>query len=179
MGATSKLALPWPELSVQADGPAAFQALATAAETKMTDYRSSAAWSNDYTVHVAPGAQATFFSLDVAATAIGWAWLDVDLAVSVGGPQGGRNLAGHPLIENAGGQFLLMQGSTLLRGLRWHSRGRAEIVFVGGGVAINLPPATTVIQLRIICACDSTSDSYGGDVYTANVGLTQFGAARS
>lgn len=32
MGATSKYSLPWPELPSQADGPAAFQALATATE---------------------------------------------------------------------------------------------------------------------------------------------------
>ena len=177
MGATASLALPWPELPSQADGPAAFQALATATETKMTNYVSSAAWNGDLTTHLDRGTQGTVFSQDIAANAIGWAWIDINMSIAVGGPQGGRNPA-HPIIENAGGFFSILQNTTVLRILRWHSRGRSEIVYVGGAVALALPVATSLIQLRLVMGVDGTSDVYGADLYTYNVGLTQFGAPR-
>lgn len=177
MGATSKLALPWPELPAQADGPAAFQALATATENKMTNYVSNSAWNGDTTIHVAPGVQTTVFSVDVAAAAIGWAWIELQAAIAIGGSQGGRFPSQY--VQNAGGFVSICQGATVLRIMRWHSRQRAEIVFVSGGVALALPVATTLVQLRIIMGTDSTSDVYGGDFYEYNVGLTQFGAARS
>lgn len=178
MGATAKLGFPWPELTNSADGPAAIQALAQQVETQMTNYNnpSAVAYGNDYNVHVAPGAQNTFFSIDIVPTVIGWGMIDVDCALAVGGPQGGRVPA--TPVQNAGGQLLVMQGATLLRGMRWHSRMRAEIVFVGGAIPVALPSSVSSIQLRLICACDTNSDAYGVDVYTANVAVTQFGAPR-
>jgi hypothetical protein len=176
MGATPNLALPWPELPSQADGPAAFQALATATENKMTNLVSSAAWNGDQSTHVAPGAVVSAFSQDVAATAIGWAWIDIQLVLAVGGSQGGRFPS--QFTQNAGGGVAINQNTTTLRTLRWNSRQRTEMVNVSGGCAVALPLATTLIQLRIFVSTDSTSDAYGCDIYEYNVGLTQFGAAR-
>jgi hypothetical protein len=178
MGATAKLGFPWPELTNSADGPAAIQALAQQVELQMTNYNfaSVVAYGNDYNSHVAPGAQTTYFSVDLTPAVIGWALIDVNVALSVGGPQGGRVPA--TPVQNAGGQVLIQQGATLLRGLRWHSRMRAEIVDVAGFIPLALPSSVGSIQLRIIVSCDSNSDAYGCDVYESNVSVSQFGAPR-
>lgn len=177
MGQTPKLGLRWPELSAQADGPAAFQALATDTENRMTAYNSTVNYNGDMNVHVAPGAQTTVVTVDIPATVIGWAWIDVQAAIAVGGPQGGRVPA--TPVQNAGGQLLICNGASVLRMMRWHSRQRAEITFVGGGCPFALPPATTVLQLRLVMSTDSNSDTYGADFYTYNASVTQFGAQRT
>jgi hypothetical protein len=92
------------------------------------------------------------------------------------GPQGGRNPGF--LVGNVGGGVTISQNTTPLRVLRWHNHNRAENFSTNGACALALPPATTLIQLRVVVSVDATSDSYGVDVVTYNVGVTQFGAAR-
>jgi len=176
MGATAKLGLPWPELANQADGPAAFQALAQATENKMTNLVSKSDWNADVNIQVVKNTQVTVFSQDVAAAAIGWAWLDVSFGIAVVGSEGGRFPS--QVVQNTGGSLLLAQGATTLRTLRWHSRGRSEFFYISGGVAIAVPSETSVIQVRVVMTTDSTSSSDGW-LYEYSVGLTQLGAARS
>jgi hypothetical protein len=71
-----------------------------------------------------------------------------------------------------------MQGTTLLRSIRWHSRTRSEFFSVNGAVGLQLPATVPTIALRLVCACDSQSDVHGGHVYEVNVGVSQFGALR-
>lgn len=171
MGASPVLALPWPELPVQADGPAAFQALATATENKMSNLVASGSWNGDLTSSVPPGTQVTIFSQDVAVVVNGWAWIDINIGIAVAGPAG----AGIP-IQNAGGYIFIQQNTTALRTLRWHSRSRAEMFWVSGGCALALPPSVNLAQVRIVMATDGSGQT--GFAYEYNVGVTQFGASR-
>lgn len=174
MGATPNLGLPWPELPTQADGPAAFQALATATENKMTTFITRSSWNGDIGVAAPPGAQVALFNQDTAAAAIGWCWIDVQVNITVGDPAVGGG------IPNVGG-MLIISGQNLsqeLRRFRWHSNHRSWIFSVGGGCAMALPASVSVINIQVTMAVDSGSASTGAQGVQYNVGLTQFGAAR-
>jgi hypothetical protein len=175
VGASSILGIPWPELPSQADGPAAFQSTANRTEQMMSNFVSRNDWNLDTNINIPKGSQVNVFSQDVAATAIGWAWIDVNIAIAVIGPEGGRFPA--TVVANTGGQVLIQQNTTTLRTLRWHSQHRSEFFTCGGGVAVALPLATSLVQVRVVVAVDSSSSSDGW-AYEYSVGLTQFGAPR-
>jgi hypothetical protein len=167
MGATPNLGLPWPELPSQADGPAAFQALATATENKMSNYVTRASWIGDVNLPFSPGSQVAVFTQDIPAVAIGWCWLDAQVYIQSGNAT-----------QQAGG-VMILSGQNLsqeLRRLRWHSRGQSSYFSVSGGAAMAVPPSMSVINIQITIACDPTS--YPASVYEYNVGVTQFGAPR-